>query len=192
MPTLYYVPMIHTPQELGILKDAFLDARMKMYGEKTTLAFLEEVKRYWHIVERRIERAGLYHPEIASQSHIFIDSLPHTEETLVMKIVQELILQKIPAYLISKILLENGATIHGTEDPDPLLQEHRYWKEISQGKTPDPEKAQELLRRRDQYIAQRIISVVPDEDLAVLFMGRLHDVVGIIIQLSKKFTIVNL
>lgn len=192
MPTLYYVPMIHTPQEWGSFKNAVLAMQTKKYGKKGCSEFLQEIECYWQEVERRIRLAELYQPKTASQLHIFIDGLPNTDEPFIKKIVEELISQKIPVYTIIKTLLENGATIHGTEDPELLLQEHRYWTEISQGKKPDPEMAQELLRSRDQYIAQRIVSVVPNGEVALLFIGRSHDVISILNQISNKLTFVYL
>ena len=192
MPTLYYVPMVHTPQELGSLKDAILIARTKLCGEKATSKFLQEVEDYWQEVARRIQHIGLYRPKIASRLHIFVDGLPNTEEALVKKIVEELITQKIPVYLIIEKLRENGATICGTEDLKLLLREHRYWTEISQGKTHDQTTAQELLRGRDQAIAQHINAVVPDEESGLLFIGRAHNVISKLNKLSKRFTIVYL
>lgn len=192
MPTLYYVPMIHTPQELGSLKNAFLAVQTKAYGEKGSHERMEAIERYWQEVERRMQLNGLYRPESASRLHVFVDGLPNTEESLVKKIVEELISQEIPAYIIIKTLLENGAAIHGTENPELLLEEHRYWTEISQGKTPDPEIAQRLLRSRDQYIAEHIISVVPDEEFAILFIGRSHDVISKLHKLSNGFILTHL
>lgn len=191
MPVLYYAPMIHTSQELGSLKDAFLAAQAKECGEKKAQERLEETKRYWQEVERRIERSGLHLPEIASQLHIFIDSLPNTEEVLVKKIVEELTLQKIPVYLIikNKKLQENGAVIHGTEDPELLLQEYHYWTGVSQGRISDPATAQKLLQDRDQAIARRIAETVPDEERALLFIGRAHDVISELHKLPRKFKV---
>lgn len=192
MSTIYCVQMIHTPQELGSLKNAFLAEQIKKYGEEGSRERLKEIERYWQEVERRIKFVGLYRPENASRLHIFVDGLPDTEESLVKKIVEELISQKISAYAIIKTLLENGARIYGTEDPKLLLQEHRYWAEISQGKECDPEIAGGLLRGRDQYIAKRIISVVPEEETTLLFIGRSHDVLHELDQSLNRFTFVYL
>lgn len=193
MPILYYVPVIHTPQELGSLKNAFLARRTKIYGEKKTREHLEEIERYWQEEERKIyQEAGLHRPEIASKLHIFIDGLPNTEEVLVKKIVEELTLQKIPIYLIVKEVVENGATIYGTEDPELLLREHAYWTGIAQGKISDLTMSQKLLRSRDQYIANRISAMVPDEESGLLFIGRAHDVICELNKLPRKFKIINL
>lgn len=192
MPTLYYVPMIHTPQELGGLKNAVLATQRKISGEKGLNEFLQNVERYWQEVERRIQHSELNRPEVASRLHIFVDGLPDTQKPLVTKIVTELTLLQIPAYLIIKTLLENGAAIHGTENPELLLQEYRYWTEVSQGRRPNPKMAEKLLRDRDQYIAQRIVSTVPDEEFALLFIGRSHNVIGKLRQLSNRFTAVCL
>lgn len=193
MPTLYYVPMIHTPQELGGLKNAVLAAQRKISGKRGLNEFLQKVEHYWQQeVEQRIQHTELSQPEIASRLHIFVDGLPDTTETLIAKIVTELTSLQVPAYLIIKTLLDNGAVLHGTENAELLLQEYRYWTEISQGKKQNPEIAEKLLRDRDQYITQRIISVVPDEELALLFIGRNHDVIGKLRQLSSAFTVVYL
>jgi hypothetical protein len=192
MPTLYYVPMTHTLQELGSFRDAVLAVRTRIFGEKATIEFFEQAEKHWETVEQRIRQSGLYRSERASKLHIFVDSLPDAEPWVVAKVVEELIKSEMPVYLIIRDLLKNGAKIHGTENREILLEDHRYWTGISKGEAPDDKKAQELLRNRDVYVAERIISVVSDEMLALLFMGRGHDVVGELTRLSKNFTIINL
>lgn len=181
--------MVHTPQELGSLKDALITARRERYGEQRTKKFFDEVDWYWREVERRIQKAGLSQPETVSHLHIFVDGLPDTDEARVETIVQELTALNIPAYSIIKNLKENGAKVHGTEDVKLLLQEHQYWVKASQGKKQNPAIAQRLLEARDQAIARCIDTVVPEGEIGLLFLGRAHNVVGEL-GMARKFKIV--
>lgn len=192
MRILYYVPMAHTPQELGSLKEAVIAKTRQIYGKQQTKEFLRQVEWYWKEVERRIQKAGLYQPETAVRLHIFVDGLPDTNEARVEKIVQELIAQNIPAYLIIKKLRENGTKVYGTEDPELLLQEHRYWTEISQGRSGNPREAQRLLKARDRAIASRIDAVVPEGEIGLLFLGRVHKVIEELEKLLSKFKVIYL
>lgn len=194
MRTLYYVPMVHTPQELGILKGAIIAERIKKFGRRQTEEFFKQVEWYWREVEKRIQRTELCQPEKAAHLHIFVDGLPNAKEEIVQKIIQELIALDIPAYRIIEKLQAKGAKVHGTEDPELLLQEHQYWSDVAKGRQPDSTIARELLKSRDQAIAQRIDAKVPEGEIGFLFLGKVHNVVEELIKLSQsqKFKIVYL
>lgn len=192
MRTLYYVPMVHTPQELGTLREAVIANHKRIHGEQQTEEYFKQVEWYWREVERRIQQAGLYRPEIVSRLHIFVDGLPDTKEEKVKKIVQELIGLDIPAYRITEKLQARGAEVHGTEDPQLLWQEHQYWAGVSQDRKQDPRGQQRLLRERDQAIAQRIDAKVKERGISLLFIGRAHNVVGELAKLSRDFKVIYL
>lgn len=198
MRILYYVSMIHTPQESGTLKDKMIAARRQTHGNIHTKIFLKQIQSYWKEVERKIQGAGLHRPETASRLHIFIDGLPHTDESLVKKVVEKSIGLKIPMYIIAEKLQRKGAKIHGTENVELLLQEYKYQKDnlekTMRTRKSQPQKAKKLLEDRDRAIAERIDQVVPENEIGLLFIGAAHDVVGKLAEFpsQRSFKIVHL
>lgn len=192
MRVLYYVPMIHTPQELGSLKESAIAAHKQRYGNRQTEEFFKQVEWYWREVSKRIQKAGLFQPETASRLHIFVDGLPNTEKDRVQKIIQELTNLDIPVYNIIKKLQENGAKVHGTENRELLLQEHQYWIGVAKGKKAEAGVTRKLLKARDQAIARRINEELPEKEIGLLFIGGAHNVIGELAERSGKFKVIYL
>ncbi len=190
MKTLYYVPMIHSPEELGSLGERVKQVHAKVHGNDGLENFLEKIADYWDEVCNRIIAAGLFSSKV-SCLHIFVDGLPNTDENTVRKVVEDLIvLRIIPAYQIIARLRKYGAKVHGTEDTKLLLEEYAYFKGLLEGKSGDAEAAYARLIARDAAIALRIREVMTnDGDIGILFIGKLHDVIG---KLPNEFTVVCL
>lgn len=164
-------------------------AHAEAYGDGGLESFLEKIEEYWEEVCKRIVAAGLYGPK-AAFLHIFVDGLPYGDENKVRRIVEDLVAaRKIPAYRIIAKLQEYGAKVHGTEDFGLLLEEYKYFKALSEGKNGDPEAAQARLMARDAAIALRIQEILNDGDVGILFIGKMHDVIG---KLPDEFIVVNL
>lgn len=186
----YYVPMIHVKEEMGTLEKPLIEMHSQTMGSQQLREFFQEIDNFWKMAEGVVEQAGLYQPAIASQLHLFVDSLPNSREDLVQKRVQYLITQGIPAYQIVKKLLEAGAVIHGTEDATWLLEEAQYWKNVVlNGQKRDPEWEKQSLEKRDQAIISRVNEIVPDGETAIIFIGRKHNVVE---RLADDFEVINL
>lgn len=192
MRTLYYVPMLHTPQELGSVAEQVIAVREKVYGKQQAQAFISEIERYWKEVARRIQRAGLYVSETTQKLHIFVDGLPDVEDSLMQKIVAELIEKGIPAYRIIAGLTQRGAQLYGTEDPDLLLREREIWIGVAAGKRADQQELSVLLAARDRVVACRIDRVVPDGKIGLLFIGKAHNVAQELTKRSRTFRIIYL
>ncbi len=190
MKTLYYVPMVHSPEELGSLRNNVMQTYAEIYGNGSLESFLEKIEEYWDEVRKRIIAAGFYGPK-AAFLHVFADGLPNTSDDMVRKIVGDLIAsRRIPAYQIIAILQKHGAKIHGTEDIKLLIEEYKYFKGLSEGKSGDTVSAQERLTARDIAISSRIQEVMTgDNDTGIIFIGRAHDVIS---KLPDGFTVICL
>lgn len=75
----------------------------------------------------------------------------------------------------------------GTESPELLLEEYRQiTRDLAQesGSDPGPAETQTsreaLLKRRDQYIADRINSTLEDGETGILFLGMLHSLTNLL------------
>lgn len=192
---IYYIPMVHTGEELGWLGKKVTQIQKRIFGEEQTAVFLKSAEEYWELVEIKIKfQAQLFRSEIVNKVHIFVDGLPNGREDLVQKTVDELVAQgKIPAYQIIRELKAAGARVYGTESSEWLIKEFTYWKKIAAGKrTCDPKFEKELLENRDEAIIARVHERVPDGEIAIVFIGRAHNVVGPLSQPPYNFEVINL
>ena len=103
------------------------------------------------------------------------------------KIVNDLAAQGIANYRILLKLMDRGATLEGTEDPELLRKEYGLIMKTA-GHAPATELAgpsegahaaqfQELLDLRDRFIARRIDATLLEGEVGILFLGALHHVV---------------
>lgn len=189
---IFYIPMIHRPEELGSFEKKMVTVQEKIFGKEKTIALIKNITAYWELASERIEEAGLYHE--SSLLHIFVDSLPNEKEELVQATVNELIkVGKIPAYQIIAKLQAAGARVYGTENTALLIKEIQYWKDVADNKrVPSQDLEKELLKARDQIIIDRINETVPGGETAIVFIGRLHNVVGPLSKSPYNFKVVQL
>lgn len=192
MRELYYVPIMHTPEELGPLAKPFLEMEKRIHGPRAEEIYREKVNQYWREVVKRLKAEGLNSPEKCKSLHIYVDGLPRVESELVQKLVEKLIELKLPLYLIIQELLEKGATIHGTESHELLLEERNMWVNVAKGKSADPKRKMELLKERDVFIARRINESLPENGKGILFIGREHKVIEELEKLPSKFKVIYL
>jgi len=175
---LYYVKILaHTPEELGSLANAL--------AEKTKMdlkTYDEMAYRFWEKVRQALKNQGLNQPEVCKKLHIYADGLPVAEEPHFQRVVEALIKLEIPLYLLAKKLIERGAKIHGTESRELLQEEHNMWHKVAQGVEPDPQRKENLLKERDEFIANIINQTLPPKEIGILFIGAVHDVV---VELNK-------
>ena len=177
MRTLTVVPIIHTQQELGRWEKKITSIRQHAYGICETKQFLADIKSYWEKVDRYVTKAYFEKQDTLARLHIFIDSLPITNETICETIIRKSCETKIPAFIIAVALREKGAHIHETENAELLLEEYGYWKGcLERGEPENNEKERRMLQDRDAAIVKRINAIVPHEESALLFIGALHRV----------------
>lgn len=192
---IYCVLMVHTQEELGSLKEAEVKDLEKNIGVKQTTEFFQKVDDYWKSVERKIRAVGFFRKETACKLRVFVDSLPNVEERLVQQTLQALAELGIPCHMLIKNLQAAGAKVHGTENLNLLLQEYDYWKALFANpsqRNRNPELENEILQKRDQAIITRINEVVPDGEIALVFIGGLHNVVGPLSQPPYNFEVIYL
>lgn len=174
MRILYYVPMIHSPEELGSLAKLVLEIEKQVHGPDAEKIYRERVNQYWTAIGKGLEEIGL---NTLVKIHIYVDGLPQIEIRHLQVLVQKLIELKLPQYLIIQKLMEKGAIIHGTESYPLLIEEHDLWTNAVKGISPNPKRMAELLRERDEFIARRINETLPEDGTGILFIGANHKVI---------------
>ena len=183
MRTLYYVPMIHSLEELGSLTKNVKINLAEMSRNK-------DLKEYWDEVRRRLRKEGLYGPK-SRRLHIFVDGLPNVDEDTVRKVADDLIASGTShVYRTIADLQKHGAVVHGTENLRLMIEEYEYFKGLTDGVYGNAELSAARLIARDTAIAVRIQEVMTDEDdIGILFAGLAHDIVR---KLPKEFVVVVL
>jgi len=191
MRTLYHVPLVHSSEELGSLKDWALAQRIRQYGSDGAQAFTQSVHEYWQEVERRIEKK-FSDVKTVKGLHVFVDSMPDTHDELIRRIISELAGKNISLYATVEKLMHCGAHVHATEDLSLLLAERAYWQRVAAGQPRDLDKEAALLVGRDNYIARCIDASLPQDGIGLLFLGQLHNIHGALERQSIRCTVVDL
>jgi hypothetical protein len=100
-------------------------------------------------------------------------------------IVRDLAAKGSRNHQLLTVLMERGATLMGTENPELMIAEYRRIQRLVQAaQRREPNSVVEELRRegeavlqnRDAFVAQRIDSTLEDGETGILFLGLLHRV----------------
>ncbi|GAB4552524.1 MAG: hypothetical protein Tsb0013_14850 [Phycisphaerales bacterium] len=169
---LSIIPILHTSADMGQLADG-LRAHV---GEEAWQRKQRAVDAWWDGIERW---AGSQLDD-AQRMTLYQDGLP--DDPNAEAIVRDLADQGSRNHVVLARLMDAGAALVGTEDPQLLVREYEIARQtteaLSAGREPDPRFAQRseaLLRRRDMYIASRIDDTLGGDRHGVLFIGALHD-----------------
>lgn len=177
MRELIIIPVIHDEAEMGSLSGPLKREFIRKVGLaawERQLNFLEEL---WGAVRERLSIKKLDYSKVK----LYQDGLPVCGREA--EIVREVAGQGSTNHQLLSELMQKGATLMGTEDPALLLEEYRRLQE-SMKSTLDKERplttngshSQDLLRRRDTYIAGRIDETLKKGETAILFIGVTHKV----------------
>ena len=185
--TLYYVPMIHTAQELGELGPAIKDIKETVYGEKAARADEREIEHLWHFIRWRVFETVPNVPGLI----IYQDGLPVGPREKIRALFA-LTLADYPAsplFRLMKELIDRGAILEGTEDIalvrkriqvcqeiSRLLIRYQNPKDVEKFITQKMTEHDDLIKRADQFIANRINETLPPQARGLLFMGLHHRV----------------
>jgi hypothetical protein len=168
MRTLIIVPIVHSREDMGSL------------APESARGLAEATRRgaaFWSAMRKRIESLELDWSGVS----VYQDGLPDTLPELVDKIVS-----KAPGqnYELLRWLIEQGATVLGTEDPELLVEEHTLLRAINdasgrakaRARAAYANRAPALLDERDGYIARRIDATLGEGQTGLLFIGVAHQV----------------
>ena len=175
--TLIYIPIIHTPADMGALSESIQRLKVKRLGRKGWQRNVNLVDQLWVQIEQAVERLVLPYERV----RLYQDGLPVCGREV--EIVTELAKAKSRNHQLLLRLSEKGATIMGTESSALLVEEYQLVKEIFASGNPNLAGGREanqkalrdsLLKRRDQYIGCRINATLQMGETGVIFLGMLH------------------
>lgn len=175
MRRLIHIPVIHSAVELGSLSVSVKTHYAKVVGRGAWSQREQAVGELWRHIRESIQALHLDEQHV----RIYQDGLPVCgfEE----KIVRELAEAGSYNHQLVIELIEHGATLEGTEEPQLLMEEYRIQKQNMESQAaPDQaceervRQAEHLLRARDAYIAKRIDATLNPGETGLVFLGASH------------------
>ncbi len=193
MKRVIHVPIVHGQADLGPIQERVKEAYIKKGGEAAWKASRQAVAQFWNDIEEVMNHLPLDY----SKLRLYQDGLPVCGQE--ERIVRDLAQQGGANHRILLNLIGRGARIEGTEDPDLLREEYKLIMEgVSGGErngyrpTNTADNAavlQDLLERRDAFIAQRIANTLQEGETGLLFLGALHHAIE---RLPEAITVISL
>ena len=171
MRKLILIPIIHTSVDLGSLSESVKAHYLKRFGPSVWNQREEIVTKLWNDIQEKINVLDVVYKKV----RIYQDGLP--ECGFEQEIVRELAKAGSSNHQLVLSLIDKGATLMGTEDPQLLIEEYQLQQQskdtlhLHQEKT---EEATRLLEARDRFIAKRIDETLQAEETGLLFLGAAH------------------
>jgi len=175
--TLIYIPIIHTPADMGALSPAIQRQKVEELGRNGWERNVKLVDQLWSWIEQEIEGLALPFERV----RLYQDGLPVCGRE--MEIVAELAKAGSRNHGLLQRLREKGAAIMGTESSELLVEEYELVKEdfaagrpklAGRGEARRRALRDSLLKRRDQHIAGRINETLRAGETGLIFLGMLH------------------
>ncbi len=175
MRTLIVIPIIHTEQDMGSLLEQIKQEYVTRYGHEKWTEHLKSIDEVWSGIRQMIAALELPYANV----RLYQDGLPLCGKEA--DIVKEVAARGSKNHQLLVELMEQGARLVGTEDPDLLLQEYQFLQGTLGGGEQDHEKQREdqsrrLLSGRDRFIAGRINATLSAGEIGLLFLGLAHSV----------------
>jgi len=168
MRNLIYIPIVHTEVDMGSMSTSLRKEYLTRYGKEKWRQHTKAIDSMWDGLCRKIFDLNLPYGKL----RIYQDGLPVCGREL--EIIREAAEKGSRNHKIVLDLVEKGARLEGTESPDLLLQEYNNFKKL-QG-TSNIKMSDDLLIKRDKFIANRIESTLTEDEIGILFMGLMHRV----------------
>lgn len=181
--TLIYVPIIHTQTDLGALGESIRRIALGKVGKQSIQRKIELINRVWTEIENTIDRLDLSYESV----RLYQDGLPVCGREV--EVVSELAKAGGRNHQLLMRLMEKGATLMGTESPELLIAEYERAKQMTatenilkkdRGIALQKRAADQLLKKRDRYIAGRINTTLGKGETGILFLGMLHSLQGLL------------
>jgi hypothetical protein len=169
---LIHVPIVHGPEDLGTQLEAVRKAYVSRFGVRAWHLHLKTIEQFWNEVRRKLRPLR----EQAGNLRVYQDGMPVCgRET---ELARQLSAEGSQNHRLLVDLVEAGAVLAGTEDPELLRREHERAQRVA-GVVERASAARydDLMEARDRYIANRIDATLAETELGLLFMGALHRVV---------------
>jgi len=188
---LIYIPIIHTDPDLGKLVEGIEERAKAVVGGSNWQKHKEVVRLYWQ------EIANYWEGKNVPGLKIFQDGMPiggTVGETIVKSLANEGSIN----YQIIEQLMEKGAELMKTEDPELLKEEYFLTRELIKRKSFLSSlltlfryrwRKDKLLKGRDTYIVKSINEGLEEGETGVCFLGAYHQILP---NLPKDIEVITL
>ena len=180
MRKLLYVPIIHTEADLGSLAQGIEERAKAVVGDSNWQKHKEVVRLYWQ------EIANYWEGKDVSGLKIFQDGMAG-DGVVGKNMVKSLANDGSVNHKIVERLLEKGAELIKTEDPELIKEEYFLTRELTERKSDSFRslsrykwQKDRLLKARDTYIIKRINESLEEGETGVCFLGAYHQIVPVL------------
>jgi hypothetical protein len=179
MRTLLYVPIIHTSADLGSLTEDVIKRGITDLGEGVWKEHIRTVDGFWDAISRYFDSIDV------SGIKIYQDGMI-TEGEVGQKIVEEGMKAGSKNYELVSRLLKRGANLVKTEDFALVKRERDYLVQLTKARTRIGKLIaylkyrlikNGLLRKRDEFIANRINGTLNQGETGIIFIGAYHEII---------------
>lgn len=177
MRTLLLIPIIHTEHDMGSLLEQIKHEYVTRYGHEKWTEHLKSIDEVWNGIREMIAELELPYASV----RLYQDGLPQCAKEV--DIVKEVAARGSKNHQLLVELMEQGARLMGTEDPNLLLQEYQFLQAALGGGEQNPDErnqredqSRRLLAERDRFIAGRINATLSAGEIGLLFLGMAHSV----------------
>lgn len=199
MRRLIYIPIVHSSADMGSMSESLKEVYMKKYGRRKWTQRTKIVEKIWKEIERKISLLPLDYAKVK----IYQDGLPKCGREL--EIAKSAAAGGSKNYQLVLDLVEKGAQLIGTEDPNLLIQEYHQLRntldnlqgspaslrdsrernrraklpkkrKLPQSHSTSETAVETFVSQRDKYIALRIDETLRDGETGFLFVGVVHRV----------------
>lgn len=179
MRRLIYIPVIHSEEDMGSMAEPIKQQYIQKFGIDKWRQHVRTVNDMWEGIEEKIEALKLNYKKVI----IYQDGLPLCGKEI--EIMEDV--AKLGSHNYNMILkmVKKGASLIGTEDARLLVEEYNFIKKFTEITGLDERKRalkrakkqrDELLIKRDRFIAKRIKETLKTQEAGILFCGIEHEV----------------
>ena len=178
MRKLIYVPIIHTSADLGSLAKAVTNRGIAGLGEEFWEKHIMTIDNFWCVISDYFDSLEV------SGFKIYQDGMVADGE-VGRKIVEDGIKGGSKNFEIILKLIKKGAVLVETEDFNLVKKERDRLFKMSKAKTMRDKlilsmkyklNKNELLKKRDEYIAKRIDMTLKQDETGIVFIGAYHNI----------------
>jgi hypothetical protein len=194
MRRLIYIPIIHTDLDLGSMATGIEERSKAIVGESKWQQHKEIVRRYWQAI------ADFWQDKDVAGYKVFQDGMV-VGGTAGENLVKDLASKGSINHQIIKQLLEKGAELVQTEDPELAKEEYLLTRDLLERKSTVgslwslfryKQQKDRLLKARDAYILKRISQSLPENGATgICFLGAYHQLLPLLPQNLEVITLKN-
>lgn len=150
---------------------------IQRYGRDAWERHLKTIDSVWDEIRKKLFQMNLSWENV----RVYQDGLPLCGKEL--EIAEKVASSNSKNYRLVMDLIKMGARLEGAENPEFLMEEYNYVKEITSIQDLKrknelirdlEKKSEEIIKKRDRFIAWRIDMTLKDRETGVLFIGLKH------------------